>query len=97
MPFVPTASSSSDPAAAKAAPTPEGLAAELEPFCIGRRPNSFEEIEISLEGAPEGTGKLATPVPEEPPLTPRSLASSIAARRQANQQMRAVRNAPTGA
>lgn len=69
------------------APSPE-----LEPFCIGRRPNAFEEIEIPIEAAaavPSIAKGGEADSSAEPPLTPRSLASSIAARRQANQRMRA--------
>lgn len=118
---------------------------EIEPFCVGRRPNSFEEIEVTVEptsktlaavragvvpsgsgGSPRvtdetdssssphagsvatlttGMSKLASPSESssaEPPLTPRSMASAMAARRLANMQLRAdgqpmrVRTAPTG-
>ena len=110
--------------AATAATTAAAAAPEIEPFCVGRRPNAFEEIEVTVEptsktlaavragmvgsssprsasipARPEGGGSSSS---DEPPLTPRSMASAMAARRLANMQLRAdgqpmrVRTAPTG-
>ena len=105
------AEGASDAAGAGGVHAAAGRAVEnIEPFSIGRKPApsaSWEDIEITLNPTPlkapgsSGSSSATVSTPElssEPPLTPRSLASSMAARRLAQQQMRtAARSAPTGA
>lgn len=65
----------------------------LEPFGIGRQAIGFEPIELKLSQPPKIIADMPPPPKGEPPLTPRSLASSIAARRQANQKTRSEASA----